>query len=514
MTDPTAPEVDHHGGAPDISDDGRRLVRRILTRIVVAVALTNVVGATVVFAFAVWVLPPDPVPHETAVVLVNLVATCIWVPVAIAIASVWHGRSLLAVRRWIDSDRQPTPEEQRAVLGAPTRVFRVQVTLWLFSAVVYATANGIIAPRLITRVGFTIALVGLSTSAIAFLITERLLRPVAARVLAAGEVDRTRLPGITARHVLAWALGTAVPVLGLVISGLFSLVEQEATVTSTAITMIVLGSVALVVGLWTTVLGARSIADPVHSVQAGMTRVRDGDLDVTVPVYDGSELGLLQDGFNQMVEGLRERERIRDVFGRHVGADVAAGALEGQPSLGGDLRSVAVLFVDIIGSTRLAVELPPTEVVDLLNRFFAVVVATVDAHHGWINKFEGDAALAVFGAFGERTDPAGSALATARHLDERLAAAVPELRAGIGVAAGDAVAGNIGAEHRFEYTVIGDPVNAAARLSELAKAHPVTVLASGEAVAAADGQEAQRWEQAGEVTLRGRTTATHLFRPR
>jgi adenylate cyclase len=303
-------------------------------------------------------------------------------------------------------------------------------------------------------------------------------------------------------------------VLGLVISGLFSLVEVEATVTSLAVTMITLGGVALVVGLWTTVLGARSIADPVHSVQAGMARVRDGDLDVTVPVYDGSELGLLQDGFNQMVEGLRERERIRDLFGRHVGADVAAGALEGQPSLGGDLRSVAVLFVDIVGSTRLAVELSPTEVVDLLNRFFAVVVETVDAHHGWINKFEGDAALAVFGAFGDRSDPAGHALATARHLDERLAAAVPELRAGIGVAAGDAVAGNIGAEHRFEYTVIGDPVNAASRLSELAKGRDDPVLASGEAVAAAGADEARRWVPVDETVLRGRTTATVLCAPR
>jgi adenylate cyclase len=244
-----------------------------------------------------------------------------------------------------------------------------------------------------------------------------------------------------------------------------------------------------------------------------MARVRDGDLDASVPVYDGSELGLLQDGFNQMVEGLREREQIRDLFGRHVGADVAAEALERRPSLGGQLQSVAVLFVDIIGSTRLAVERSPTEVVDLLNRFFAVVVSTVDAHHGWINKFEGDAALAVFGAFGDRVDPAGSALATARHLHQRLGAEVPDLAAGIGVAAGDAVAGNIGAEHRFEYTVIGDPVNAASRLSELAKTWPGTVLATGEAVAAGSSDEAGCWVRVDEVVLRGRSSPTELYAP-
>jgi class 3 adenylate cyclase len=136
--------------------------------------------------------------------------------------------------------------------------------------------------------------------------------------------------------------------------------------------------------------------------------------------------------------------------------------------LGGETREVSVLFVDIVGSTELASTRPATEVVDVLNRFFGTVVEVVRDHGGSVNKFEGDAALAVFGAPVPLDDHASQALATARDLHERLVA-VDEVEAAIGVSAGEVVAGNIGEERRFEYTAIGDPVNEAARLTELAK---------------------------------------------
>ena len=109
-----------------------------------------------------------------------------------------------------------------------------------------------------------------------------------------------------------------------------------------------------------------------------------------------------------------------------------------------------------------------------------------------MNKFEGDAALCVFGAPVPRDDPAGDALRTARELAARLTRDVPEIDFGIGISAGVAVAGNVGAEHRFEYTVIGDPVNEAARLSELAKQRPERVLASEAALRAASTGRATR----------------------
>ncbi len=206
-------------------------------------------------------------------------------------------------------------------------------------------------------------------------------------------------------------------------------------------------------------------------------------------VFDGTELGELQRGFNAMVNGLRERERVRDLFGRHVGREVAAAAERERPQLGGEDRHAAVVFVDIVGSTQLVDNQPAAHVVKLLNWFFAIVVNEVDRHHGLINKFAGDAALAIFGAPNRLDRPEDAALAAARAIADRLANEMPEVQAGIGVAAGQIVAGNVGAKQRFEYTVVGKPVNQAARLCELAKSHPARLLASSDTLHAASETE-------------------------
>jgi adenylate cyclase len=229
-----------------------------------------------------------------------------------------------------------------------------------------------------------------------------------------------------------------------------------------------------------------------------------------VPVYDGTELGLLQSGFNEMVHGLREREHLRDLFGRHVGQEVAAAAAAGSVELGGETRVATVLFVDLIGSTGFATEHSPTEVVEMLNRFFGVVVDEVDQHHGLVNKFIGDAVLAIFGAPVELEDHAAQALAAARAMATRLAVEVPEVGAGVGVATGEVVAGNVGHQARFEYTVIGDAVNSASRLTDLAKEVPGHVLVAQATIDAAGPTEAGHWSEYESVVLRGRSVATEV----
>ena len=230
-------------------------------------------------------------------------------------------------------------------------------------------------------------------------------------------------------------------------------------------------------------------------------------------IYDATELGLLQAGFNDMVRELSERQRMRDLFGRYVGEDVARRALERGTELGGQERDVAVLFIDLVGSTELAATRPPAEVVGLLNEFFRVVVDTVQEHGGFVNKFQGDAALCIFGAPLEHSDASGAALTSSRELHDELLAVLGQVEFGIGVSAGRAIAGHIGAQARFEYTVIGDPVNEAARLTELAKAEEGHVLASAIAVSGALDAEALCWEVGEIVELRGRIAPTQLARP-
>jgi adenylate cyclase len=130
-----------------------------------------------------------------------------------------------------------------------------------------------------------------------------------------------------------------------------------------------------------------------------------------------------------------------------------------------------------------------------------------------VNKFEGDAALCVFGAPVPQPDHAARALAAARELCTTLSSRDGGLRAAIGVSCGEVVAGNVGAEERFEYTVIGDPVNEAARLTELARDRDGRLVASARIVEAAGEQEAARWRLDGEVVLRGRPEPTRLAEP-
>jgi adenylate cyclase len=157
--------------------------------------------------------------------------------------------------------------------------------------------------------------------------------------------------------------------------------------------------------------------------------------------------------------------------------------------------------------------MPAAEVVRLLNDFFRVVVDTVNRHGGFVNKFQGDAALAIFGAPIEHPDASGAALAASRELHDELIEVLGETEFGIGVSAGRAIAGHIGAQARFEYTVIGDPVNEAARLTELAKLESGHVLASAMAVSGALDAEALCWNVGEIVELRGRVEPTQLARP-
>ncbi len=494
---------------------GAAIAQRVVRPLITAVIGANVIGAVVVFAFLAWVLPLPDVADEERARLTNAVALAAGMAVSVPLAFAWSARWIAPGARWLREGRPPEPEEQLATLLMPLRLLLVQATLWAAASAGFVALNLQYGGRLAAAVGITTVLGGAVTCALAYLLAERIARPVTELALADRVPEEPALPGVAARILLAWGLGTGAPVFGLALVGLAEAAGiSDSPADRLAATTIFLGVTALLAGFAGMVLAARSVADPVERVRHAMAAVGRGEAEVRVAVSDGSEVGLLQAGFNRMVAGLEERERLRDLFGRQVGEDVARRALERGVDLGGEERDVAVLFVDLVGSTQLAAERPPQEVVALLNAFFGAVVAVVGAHGGAVNKFEGDAALCVFGAPLASGDAAGGALAAARALRRELRAAVPGADFGIGVSAGRAVAGDIGAAERFEYTVIGDPVNEAARLTELAKAEEGRVLASGAALAAAaDAAERAQWAEGECVALRGRRRETRLARP-
>jgi adenylate cyclase len=491
---------------------GRRTVIDWPARILLGGVMlaANVVGTLVVATLALFVLPTPASLDVDRVRMLNAGLIPAYLLVAIPLGAMW----ISAGMRARETDQRT---ERRAVLYGPLRITLVQSVFWLIAVVLFGALNSTFSVRLGLAVGETVLVGGVTTCALSYLLAERILRRAATRVLTVDPTGRRHGGSVLVRFVLFWALGTAVPIGGLLAAGLTEMIYRDMTAAELGGLVLAVGGVALASGFLTTVGAARAVSDPVRAVRGALRRVEQGDLDFSVPVYDGTELGQLQSGFNTMVAGLRERDRIRELFGRQVGHDVAsAAAAASEVRLGGETRTVAVLFVDLIGSTRLAARRPPAEVVAVLNQFFGVVVGVVESCGGWINKFEGDAALAVFGAPNHVDDPAGRALAAARELAARLPVEVPEVFASIGVSAGEAVAGYIGDVRRYEYTVIGDPVNEAARLTELAKSAPSRVLAAGRAVALAGGGpvgETGRWTLGEEVTLRGRDRPTRLASP-
>lgn len=497
---------------PSPDEPGRAIARRTQLHLVVSLSLANLVGAAVVFVYLGLVLPTPEIGDSDRVLITNLIITAIYVTAGTIIGSLWGAKRLNPLRQWLRSERPATEEERETVLKAPYRIVGIHAVLWSLAAVVFGVYNWDHSGELGLRVVTTILLGGLTTCAVAYLLTERMLRPAAARALAEQVNEHTHAPGVKARALLAWMLGTGIPLVGLVSIALSTLVEDDFTAHELAISALSLAGIAMVIGFYVTTLAARAVADPIRAVRSAVGKVERGELDTEIQVYDGSEIGLLQAGFNQMVAGLREREQLHDLFGRHVGEDVAKAALEEGVELGGETREVSILFVDMVGSTELASERPPQEVVEALNKFFTIVVEVVDRHDGWVNKFEGDAALVVFGAPVPLEGHAEKALAAARELCDRLGE-VSEFEAGIGVSTGEVVAGNIGEEKRFEYTVIGDPVNEAARLTELAKERG-GVLASDAAIDATGEREASRWELGQEIELRGRSRPTRPAEPK
>ena len=492
------------------TDTPRRRRIRIQLLITVSVLTANAIGAGIAILLVVVGIP-EPSVLGPELWWVNYIAVPVYVAVAFGFGWAFGTSRVLGHLQWALRDEQPTPEQARWALRAPWVLTRMQMLLWFIAGVFFTLCYGILDPGLIPKIALVVGLSGAVVCAISYLLVEFALRPVAAQALEAGYPGTKRRSRLRTRATLSWVLGSGIPIVGTMLVAFFSVLRDTTTKTDVFVAVMVLGVIGLFTGLLLNYLSISAIKAPVGSVRRAMTKVSGGDNDVRVVVYDGTELGDLQRGFNLMVTGLGERERMRDLFGRHVGRDVAEAALAQNPELGGTERFVAIVFIDVIGSTAIAASRPPNEVVTLLNKFFAVVVSAVESHSGLVNKFQGDAVLAAFGAPLELDDPATAALSTAREISVRLAGEIPELAAGIGVAYGSVVAGNIGAIQRFEYTVIGDAVNEAARLSEYAKQDPSRPVASGRAIASATDTEAAQWSRFDSILLRGRSEETEIF---
>jgi adenylate cyclase len=438
---------------------------------------------------------------------------------SIAVAGAVVGAGVIAATLssalvWYRTGASPTPVQRARASTLPSRHAWLIGAMWVALGISVLTLHHDAGPRMLIFIGGCMLVAAAGVSFMAYLLAERVLRPVFVVALADGASPRARRHGVGVRLLVTWGLYTAIPLGGvaaIVLQAHFGWPLDKGAAISAPV--LLLTAVGIAAGFRGMTLAARSVADPLHEVTERMGRVGAGQYEVRTPVYDSSEIGVLQTGFNEMAAGIAERERVRDIFGRHVGRDVAAHALQQDSAFTGRVCDVGVVFIDLTGSTTMAAQSPPEHVAEVLNAFFRIVVGVIDTHGGFVNKFEGDAALAIFGAPVGLDDPAGKALCAARSLGDVLTVhrGMPDF--GIGVTHGRVFAGNIGSEDRYEYTVIGDPVNAAARLSDLAKDRAGRILASADTVSNSDPNEAAHWRTGDDVLLRGRGQPTTLAEP-
>lgn len=241
------------------------------------------------------------------------------------------------------------------------------------------------------------------------------------------------------------------------------------------------GFVALLIALASLHLLSRRITRPIIQLAQATRKVAEGRYDevhlTLPPLKHNDEIALLCHSFEEMVQGLQEKEKVKGVLNKVVSQEIAEEILKGNIHLGGEEKKVTVLFADIRDFTAMTQNMMPVEVIDLLNGCMTKISHVIDQTGGVIDKFVGDEAMALFGAPIFREDAAMKAIESAIEIiavlkkwnEERMAKRLAPIEIGIGIHTGKMLAGNMGAENRLNYTVIGSNVNLAARLCNAAK---------------------------------------------
>jgi class 3 adenylate cyclase len=225
---------------------------------------------------------------------------------------------------------------------------------------------------------------------------------------------------------------------------------------------------------------------PINQVVQAMRQVQTGQLETELPTHRTDEMGILAEAYNYMVRGLRDRAKLQDAFSRYVSKQVYEKFQAGQIELSGEKRQATVLFSDIRSFTTLSEQMDPNDVVIMLNEYFTVMVESIFKYEGFLNKFIGDALMAVYNVPLDQTFPELRAVCTALEMKNNLDTlnisrskkGLFAIKMGIGINTGAVVAGNIGHKKRLEYTVIGDAVNLAQRLESQTKESNVSLLVS------------------------------------
>lgn len=496
------------------ADERAALVRRIYRQLSLIGYGANGVAAVVSLLYGVLLLPGTrPGDLGSAAAIRNIVAFVVLVPLSIGGARLFFERSIYRpVATWLLSGDPPSAAQHAAVLRLPFAWSMRVLVGWAGAVAIFTLLNldagvGAIGVAVMIGVGAVV------TTSLQYLLTELVMRPIAAIVLAgrAPPAD-TDVPGVTARFTMAWALGAGAPMVGILGVAVLALTAHGISRDRLAVACGLPALIGLAAGAAAIRLASRSVAAPLRELRDSFASVDAGHFDRRVTVDDGSEVGRLQAGFNSMVTGLDERERLREAFGTYVDPALIDRVLGEGVDLAGEELDLTVMFTDVRGFTSFAESTSPRDAVARLNELYDVVVPLVTKAGGHAAKFIGDGLLVVFGAPVRQADHASRAVGCAQQVLAAVADRFGDaLRIGVGVNSGPVVAGTIGGGGRLDFTVIGDTVNTAARVEAATRQTGDDLLITDATWQLLDVREG--WTPRGAIELKGKADRVAVYAP-
>src|SRR5258706_12853934 len=491
----------------------------------------NSIGALLTVVYSTFI---DPVPKGTSAVtgssFTDLLPVILGTTLLMVVGNIMSRYAERYRAKWYERIRAgESPAEmpeaaRREVLNYPAFSALTSITMWTLASISF----GYFPDHSLEGMNRILGVGGILTSALVYFGIDALWRPIVPVFFPDGQVSHTkafRIP-VFGRMMFFFGLAGLHPTILLAISTFFharSIIDApnpQVVLDNMILAMVFVLVVSLTVGVALTFLIAHSIVNPLANLQNEMARVEKNDLNAHVQVLANDELGYVSERFNDMVDGLRRGELLRNLLNLYVSPEVAREALEHGTSLGGQLIECTVLFSDIRGFTALAEKLPADELITLLNQYMSQMVDVIVANGGMVNKFGGDSLLGVLGTpLNPAADPAGKAIRAAQDMYEalkdfnshQLMAGLVELRFGIGIATGKVVAGNIGGSERIEYTVIGDTVNLASRLQDLTKEMGQEILVHESTYAAATMTQKVAATRMPPVPVRGKSETVNMY---
>jgi adenylate cyclase len=484
--------------------------------------VANLFGAVMAFVYFRFI---DPITSGPAVT---------WLEVVFSVAS-FTALTMVGARlgtRWaapIFAGAAGSPETRRRALLFPWVIAGITLVGWVIAGVIW----GVVGPLLFGTftvssairavIGIT-AVGGIVTAVVVFFSVENRWRQELPGLFPAGDLSAVRgvprLP-VRARLLVVFVLTSVGPLalLGIVAwrRGPLAAADpaQAGPMLGEIVALIVFFIVAgIVAAVRLSLTVSDSVATPLVGLTFAMARVERGELDAQCPVVSNDEIGAATEGFNRMLDGLREREAIKETFGRYVTREVRDEILAGRVTVEGEQREVTVLFADLRDFTPWVEASEPRQVVRDLNGYFAEMEAAIRAHGGLVLQFIGDEIEAVFGAPVSAQDHAARAVRAAVEMRARLAAwnahRAKPLRHGIGVHTGAVLAGAIGSRERLSYALVGDTVNLASRIQGLTKDVGADILVSATTARRLDGEVALQALPA--VRVKGKSAEVEVFR--